>query len=293
MKILKTYKHKSYSYVTVAEVAFDEIDKIDFALCKQPTETLESYYNRQAVKPHILVNGGFFSMSDGTTAFTYKDEHRMISEQSYPVGVGITSDNRLVYGELSKLNVRDFITAYPMLIINGKINLPTDIATEIDYKARRTCMGWNDDAVYFVTVDAPGMAFRELADMLRGFGCSYAANLDGGGSTRMLVEGKLKSAVQLYNRPVDNVVAVYLKTAPKKVFYRVQTGAFLLYSNAKRYLERIQSLGGTYAGAYINKDGAYYKVQVGYFGIIANANRMVLDLKNRGFDAYTKEEIGE
>ena len=289
---MKTYKHKSYSYVTITEVAFKEIDKIDFALCKQPTETLESYYKRQTVKPHLLVNGGFFSMADGTTAFTYKDEGKMISEQSYPVGVGIMADNRLVYGELAKLNVRDFITAYPMLIINGKINLPTNMASEIDYKARRTCMGWNDETVYFVTVDAPGMAFRELANMLYGIGCKYAMNLDGGGSTRMLVEGKLKSAVQLYNRPVDNVVAVYLKTAPKKVFYRVQTGAFLLYANAKRYLERVQALGNDYKGAYINKDGMYYKVQVGYFGVKANADRMVADLKTKGFSAFAKEEIG-
>lgn len=289
---MKVYKHSTYSYVTVVEIPKKTIGKIDFALCKQPTETLESFYKRQVTKPNVLVNGGFFSMADGTTSFTYKDEGKMVSQQSYPVGVGVTINNELVYGDISKLNVRDFITAYPMLIVNGKIDLPADMASEIDYKARRTCLAWNDNTVFLITVDYPGMAFRELAAMLYGLGCNFAMNLDGGGSTRMLVNGKLQSAVQLYNRPVDNVVAIYLKEEPKKIFYRVQTGAFLLYQNAQKYLARIKSLGDDYRGAYINKDGIYYKVQVGYFGVKANADRMVTDLKSRGISAFAKQESG-
>lgn len=289
---MKVYKHSTYSYVTIAEIQASEISKLDFALCNQPTETLESFYKRQSIKPDILINGGFFSMSDGTTSFFYKDNGKMISQQCHSDGVGITADNKLVYGNVDNLNVRDFITAYPMLIINGKINIPTNIASEIDYKARRTCLGWDDDTVFLITVDSPGMMFHELASMLYGLGCKYAVNLDGGGSTRMLVDGKLKTSVQLFNRPVDNVVAVYLKKEPKKVFYRVQTGAFLLYSNAQRHLEKVKALGSNYKSAYINKDGTYYKVQVGYFGVKSNADCMVSDLKSKGFSAFIKEESG-
>ena len=283
---MKTYKHTTYSYVTVTEIPFSEISRLDFALCKEPTETLESYYNRQPKKPDVLVNGGFFSMSDGITSFTYKDEWRNVSEQRYPVGIGITTDNKVVYGEMSKLNVRDFITAYPMLIIDGVVQTSFGDAEELNYKARRTCLGYNKDTFFLVTVDSPGLTLNELAKLMKELGCLYSANLDGGGSTRMLVGGKLKSAAQLYNRPIDNVVAVYLKDTAKKVHYRVQTGAFAIKTNADKYLKEIQALGGLYEDAYINKDGLLYKIQVGYFSQRTNADTMVRDLKTKGVASY-------
>jgi exopolysaccharide biosynthesis protein len=46
---------------------------------------------------------------------------------------------------------------------------------------------------------------------------NYALNLDGGGSTKILENGKSITS-SLYNRPVDNVIAIYLKP---KTIYRV------------------------------------------------------------------------
>lgn len=283
---MKTYKHNTYSYVTVAEIPFPEISKLDFALCKEPTETLESYYNRQTKKPDVLVNGGFFSMADGITSFTYKDEWRNVSEQRYPVGIGITNDNKIMYGAMNTLNVRDFITAYPMLVIDGAVQNSFGDAEELNYKARRTCLGYNSETLYLVTVDMPGLTLNELARLMKDLGCTYAANLDGGGSTRMLVGGKRKTAAQIYNRPVDNVVAVYLKETVKTEHYRVQTGAFAIKANANKYLKQIQALGGLYKDAYIHKDGLLYKVQVGYFAQRINADTMVKDLKSKGVSSY-------
>ena len=287
---MKTYKHFTYSYVTVAEIPFTEISKLDFALCNEPTETLESFYNRQPKKPNVLVNGGFFSMADGITSFTYKDEWRNISEQRYPTGIGITTDNKIVYGNMAELNVRDFITAYPMLVINGTVQNSFGAAEELNYKARRTCIGYNRDTFYLVTVDAPGLTLNELAKLMKELGCVYAANLDGGGSTRMLVDGKRKTAIQPYNRPIDNVVAVYLKESAKKVHYRVLTGAFAVKMNAERHLAKVKALGGAYSGAYLHKDGLLWKVQVGYFSQRTNADTMVNDLKSKGIGAYLNVE---
>lgn len=287
---MKTYKHITYSYVTVAEIPFSEIAKLDFALCKEPTETLESYYNRQTKKPNILVNGGFFSMSDGITSFTYKDEWRNISEQRYPVGLGITTDHRLVYGNMAEMNVRDFITAYPMLVIKGVVQTSFGDAEELNYKARRTCIGYNADNLFLVTADMPGLTLNELAKLMKELGCVYAANLDGGGSTRMLVNGKRKTAAQIYNRPIDNVVAVYLKQNAKTVHYRVFTGAFGIKANAERHLAKVKALGGAYSGAYLHKDGLLWKVQVGYFSQRTNADTMINDLKSKGIGAYLNIE---
>ena len=70
---------ESYPCATIYKLRKTEIDKINFALCEQPTETLEHFYNRQEVKPDFLFNGGFFSMNNGNTVFTYVDEGKEIA----------------------------------------------------------------------------------------------------------------------------------------------------------------------------------------------------------------------
>lgn len=288
---MKVYNHKNYNYVHITEIPKSEIERVDFALCSEPRETLESFYNRQAKKPSVLTNGGFFSMQDGTTSFTYMDEQKIISNQGYNTGIGIDKFGNLLFGEIGKMqNLRDFISGYPCLIENGKA-INSSIGSEINYNARRTCIGYNDTVLFIVTVDAPGVNFATLTQIMIGLKCKYAINVDGGGSTRELIDGKLITS-DIYSRPVDNVIAVYLKTnvVRNNVYYRVQVGAFLLKGNAESYLHKVQALGSLYKGAYINKDGLYYRVQVGYFGVKSNAENMVSDLKKKGYTAFIKEE---
>lgn len=288
---MKVYNHRNYNYVHITEIPKSEIEKIDFVLCGEPRESLESFYSRQSKKPSVLTNGGFFSMQDGTTAFTYMDEKRIISSQGYNTGIGINSSGNLVYGKIGEIsNLRDFVSGYPCLIENGKATNST-VGNEINYNARRTCLGYNDNTVYIVTIDAPGVNFKVLTSIMLELKCKYAINLDGGGSTRELVDGKLITS-DIYSRPVDNVVAVYLKNGASRntTYYRVQIGAFLIKGNAESYLKKIQSLGSLYKGAYINKDGLYYRVQVGYFSVKSNAENMVSNLKKIGYTAFIKEE---
>lgn len=56
---------KYNDYTQVIKMPFTEIGKIDFALCAQPRQTLNAYYNNCTEKPDILINGGFFNMSNG------------------------------------------------------------------------------------------------------------------------------------------------------------------------------------------------------------------------------------
>lgn len=216
---MKVYTHPKYSYVRVAEIPKNEIEKIDFALCKQPTETLGAFYKRQTRKPDILTNGGFFSMSDGTTCFNFRDENTQVMyNNSYQWGMGIVGNNELGFGYMYEKPWRDFISGYPNLIEHGK-KLEITFAKELDYKARRTMLGYNDTTVYLVCVENPGLAYREIQDIMFNFGCTYAINLDGGGSTKMLHNGTsvTKNAT---NRAVDNVVAVYLKKQNIDITYQ-------------------------------------------------------------------------
>lgn len=285
---MKVYKHPTHSNVTVVELPKKEIKKIDFAICKQPKETLKSFYDRQTTKPDFLMNGGFFNMSDGKTIFNYTDEGKpVVSGHWTELGIGVSGDNTLEYGKVTAHEWRDFVAAYPPLIEDGKA-CSTAIAKDLNYKARRSVLAYDDTNVYLIAVEGAGMKFEAVQEMLLDMGVTHAIGLDGGGSTKILQDGKSITST-VYNRAVDNVVAVYLK-----VIHRVQCGAFTNYLYALAMLAKIRALpdkiGAGYKNAYIRKIGKYYKIQIGAFSKWAGANLVLADLKAMGFDAFITTE---
>lgn len=234
MRIYNPEKH-----ITVVQIPKSEIEKIDFALCKQPKQTLKAFYDDQRTKPDILCNGGFFALSSGATVFNFKDEGKTISNNAqYRWGIGI-KDGDLKFGCIDYEDFEDFISAYPPLVEEGKA-IEITYAKELDYKARRTMLGYNDNNIFVVAIEGGGANFAEIQAFMLGLGCLYAINLDGGGSTKILEKGKGLTSV-LYNRAVDNVVAVYLKKENK--LYRVQVGAFSEKANAERLKAELKEKG--------------------------------------------------
>lgn len=212
---MKKYKHGSYSYVSIVEIDKIDIDKIDFAACKQPRETLGSFYNRQTRKPDVLINAGFFGMSGGHPCFNLIDEGvaRATDNYNYKVGMGTAKSDksRLLFGKIDDgTQWNDFISAYPVLLDgNGPITKFT-VGSEINYKATRSCLAMNNDKIFIVHIGKPGMNFATMSKMLHGIGATHAINLDGGGSARLMVEGKVYGT-PTENRSVDNVLAIYRK----------------------------------------------------------------------------------
>lgn len=272
------------SYAKVFKISKEEIDRIDFAACKEPTETLESYYNRQATKPDLLSNGGFFDMYTGNTIFSYVDNGDILSlDGNHIEGFGIRGTDLIL--DIYNPSYLDFISAYPVLLKDGQ-KVITDVASELNYRARRTFIGFNDRYIFLGAVESPGMNFNELRNFLLDIGVKTAINLDGGGSTRILQKGKLITSSTLYNRPIDNVVAIYLK----KIIYRVQLGAFSSRINAENFAKTIRLLNDNinagYRNAYVRLIDGYYKVQVGAFSVRANADKVLADLKSKGYNAF-------
>ncbi len=82
----------------------------------------------------------------------------------------------------------------PALVINGTI--PSGLQTAVH---PRTAVGFNQDStkVFFVTVDgrqpgfSVGMSLPELAQYMLSIGCYNAVNLDGGGSTTMVIRNNV------------------------------------------------------------------------------------------------------
>lgn len=207
---MEIYSPTNKSYVHIAKIPRTEIKKIDIATCNEPAETLDSFYKRQAVKPDLLVNCSLFGMSSGIPCFGLIDEGKIRANDGARVlGVGVKNDADIAFGHIND-GWRDWVSGYPVLVQDGKKTTIID-ALDLNYKAKRMMWGFNNQYVYIVAVEDPGMLFNEMQDLMCDLGCSYAINLDGGGSVRMLQDGK-NVVGNLVNRPVDNVLAIYLKT---------------------------------------------------------------------------------
>jgi exopolysaccharide biosynthesis protein len=97
--------------------------------------------------------------------------------------------------------VKTAIGGGPVLIQNGQIEISNNqelkfAGKAINDKHPRTCMGYTQDGFLIVmvvqgrTADAAGATLTQCAEILQQLGCVEAINLDGGGSSCMLINGK-------------------------------------------------------------------------------------------------------
>lgn len=210
---MELYEPTNKKYVHIVKISKKEIDKIGIEIGQQPRETLQSFYDRQAKKPNLVTNLGLFGMnSAGLPCFSLVSNHQQYAYDGLRTeGFGITDSNELLYGQHKERDWKDFCSAYPMLIKDGKKTIIT-YATELAYKTRRTCIGYDANYIYVICVDSPGMTYDELQSLGLSLGLSFMLNADGGGSSRMIYDGKTITN-GLENRAVDNMLVVYLKTS--------------------------------------------------------------------------------
>ncbi len=166
----------------------------------------------------IAINGGGFidpnynSNGANPLGITFADGRLITSNVYNGAGglIGFTQENKLVLGKMSvqeakNMNVRDAVTFGPFLIVNGK-------ASEVLGNggwgtAPRTAIGQRKDGiVLFLVIDGrtvkkPGADMNDLIEIMQRYGAYNAANLDGGTSSVMYVNGKI------INDPVDSTGA--------------------------------------------------------------------------------------
>jgi N-acetylmuramoyl-L-alanine amidase CwlA len=210
---MELYEPTNKKYVHIVKISKKEIDKIGIEIGQQPRETLQSFYDRQAKKPNLVTNLGLFGMnSAGLPCFSLVSNHQQYAYDGLRTeGFGISDSNELLYGRHKERDWKDFCSAYPMLIKEGKKTIIT-YATELAYKTRRTCIGYDANYIYVICVDSPGMTYDELQNLGLSLGLSFMLNADGGGSSRMIYDGKTITN-GLENRAVDNMLVIYLKTS--------------------------------------------------------------------------------
>ncbi len=102
---------------------------------------------------------------------------------------------------VSSTDGKNVISAYPRLVING-VARHTPVEAYLLPRHPRTAMGWNKDTIFVVVADgrtpqSAGMTMQQIADYMKSLGCTEAINLDGGGSSIVVHNGKI------VNRPSD------------------------------------------------------------------------------------------
>jgi hypothetical protein len=118
----------------------------------------------------------------------------------------------------------DILGAGPIIVRGGRIDITAKRekmlpAFATDRHPRSAVASLNDGRVILAVVDgrqpaSVGMSLEELARLLLEYGATDAMNLDGGGSTAMVVQGRIvnRPSEVLGERPVSDAIVVVPNT---------------------------------------------------------------------------------
>ena len=145
-----------------------------------------------------------------------------------PVGFIKDSSLKISAGQFNakkKWKMRTAVGGGPVLLQNGEIKITNNeelkfAGKAIDDQHPRTCMGYTTDGRLIVMVIegrhpgiAEGATLKQEARLLKDIGCIEALNLDGGGSSCMLINGKetITPSEKGIERPVPGVFIIAKK----------------------------------------------------------------------------------
>ena len=153
----------------------------------------------------VCINGGGFKDPDGwgsdtPLGYVIKDGEVIWAEDDSKQNIiGLTYDNKLLLVHASgeeaiNLGMRDGLQFGPFLIVNGESIKYSSSAGGYDRAARVAIAQRKDGVILFLTTEGThgsGPTMKEVVDTLELYGAYNAANLDGGTSSQMVMNGKL------------------------------------------------------------------------------------------------------
>lgn len=166
----------------------------------------------------IAINGGGFddpnfNSTGGSPLGITVSNGKYITSKSYAGSggvIGFDENDRLVLGKMTiaqskKAGIRDCVTFGPYLIVDGT---PSKVLGNGGWgTAPRTVIGQRQDGiVLFLVIDGrtttkPGADMDDLIQIMKNYGAYNAANLDGGTSSVLVVNGTI------VNDPIDSTGA--------------------------------------------------------------------------------------
>jgi len=157
-----------------------------------------------------------FAYASQQAVYSFKDSSAYYSFQQIP---------STIKSKFSKWKVKTAVGGGPVLLQNGQIKISNEeeqmfTGKAINDKHPRTAMGYTNDGKIIVLViqgrfpaKAEGATLLQEAKLLQDLGCTEALNLDGGGSSCMLINGKqtIQPSDKEGQRPVPAVFVIKQK----------------------------------------------------------------------------------
>ena len=193
----------TYKNLTIVPIPTEKIRRV--GIVDLGGLTMGEWYARQEDKPDAMINGSLWD-SKGAIGTIWEDGQLQRNEGG-GFGIGEVGSG-WAFGEPWEQPWENYITGTPALIRGGKAtgdHMPLE-RDEVASTRRSAVCG---AGLFLYLVTGQGLTLKEFTQQLQSFGMYQALNLDGGGSSRMMVRGDAINA-PTDNRRCPNAVAVWL-----------------------------------------------------------------------------------
>ena len=218
------FKQSSNSYIVT--IGNDEIEKID--IVQLGGRTMKQWYDKQTDKPDYMINASLWDKNGAIGTIWQNGE--LVRNEGTGYGFGINKIGGFGFGNPWDIAWNNYITGYPALIKDGKI-MPDSVDSYVmNSHTKRSVIGSAGDKIYLISMN--NVTIEQLKVALSNFGIYNAINLDGGGSSRLMIADKAVNS-PTDDRIIPNAICVWLKKnnkednntmATKKVFCGVGHG---------------------------------------------------------------------
>jgi len=237
-----------------------------------------------------IINGGLFDRDEFKPVCHLKSNDVVYSTEDWTRwGFGFNNTDKFFTWSKNMSQYDNYIDCVELVKDGQLMSLTNDDGTktypsDMAYACDRTAIGFNDGTVLLYCSqddDTP----ETLQTKLYNLGWKNALLLDGGGSSECITNTDIVTT----SRIVYDFICVWDQTVVTTL-YTVQLGAFSSQQNALTLCNKIKLLPDTinagYANAYVKLIEGLYKVQVGVFSHKGNAQKVIDDLKSKGYSAF-------
>ena len=201
------FKQSSNSYIVT--IGNDEIEKID--IVQLGGRTMKQWYDKQTDKPDYMINASLWD--DKGAIGTIWQNGKLVRNEGTGYGFGINIAGGFGFGNPWYVPWNNYITGYPALIKDGKITSDSVDSYVMSSHTKRSIIGSAGNNLYLISMN--NVTIEQLKLALSNFGIYNAINLDGGGSSRLMIGDKAVNS-PTDDRIIPNAIAVWLKKNNKE-----------------------------------------------------------------------------
>lgn len=206
--------------MAICKIVMSEIEHIEFYVPDSRISISNAYNNHlwNGRKCDAITNGSLFNMAQSkNSTITYgATKGKQVGYLFCKYGLIFNGDNAK-FGTLeqAKALCGDLIGSAPLIVRDGKMVQEwgnRNPSSQVTGRHIRTAIGISDNSVVMY-VSSSEITLSELSKIMIDAGCNYAINLDGGGSTSMISDGKY---VRNTSRLIGNFIMVWKKDKQQK-----------------------------------------------------------------------------